>query len=80
MGEIAAQPFPFAFEPHRMALIVIDMQRDFAEPGGFGESLGNDVSLIQAIVPTVVTADRAGLSRCRPDGDPHAGMSPPRSL
>jgi len=53
MGEIAAQPFPFPFEPHRTALIVIDMQRDFAEPGGFGESLGNDVSRIQAIVPTV---------------------------
>jgi len=53
MPEIAAAPFPYAFEPSRTALIVIDMQRDFAEPGGFGESLGNDVSLIQAIVPTV---------------------------
>jgi nicotinamidase-related amidase len=53
MREIAAQPFPYPFEKHRTALIVIDMQRDFAEPGGFGESLGNDVSLIQAIVPTV---------------------------
>ena len=53
MAEIAAAPFPYAFDRDRMALIVIDMQRDFAEPGGFGESLGNDVSLIQAIVPTV---------------------------
>jgi nicotinamidase-related amidase len=54
MGEIAAAaPFPFAFDKSRTALIVIDMQRDFAEPGGFGESLGNDVSRIQAIVPTV---------------------------
>ena len=53
MAEIAAAPFPYAFDRHHMALIVIDMQRDFAEPGGFGESLGNDVSLIQAIVPTV---------------------------
>ena len=53
MREIAAQPFSYPFEKHRTALIVIDMQRDFAEPGGFGESLGNDVSLIQAIVPTV---------------------------
>jgi biuret amidohydrolase len=53
MGTIPAEPFAFPFTKHRTALIVIDMQRDFAEPGGFGESLGNDVSLIQAIVPTV---------------------------
>jgi len=53
MGEIAAQPFDFAFRPDTMALVVIDMQRDFAEPGGFGASLGNDVSRVQAIVPTV---------------------------
>ncbi|TPI30899.1 cysteine hydrolase [Mesorhizobium sp. B3-1-9] len=53
MAEIAAQPFPFAFKPWTMALVVIDMQRDFAEPGGFGASLGNDVSRVTAIVPTV---------------------------
>ncbi|RUX48418.1 cysteine hydrolase, partial [Mesorhizobium sp. M4A.F.Ca.ET.050.02.1.1] len=53
MAEIAAQPFAFAFKPEATALIVIDMQRDFAEPGGFGASLGNDVSRITAIVPTV---------------------------
>ena len=53
MGAIAAQPFPFTFELPTLALIVIDMQRDFAEPGGFGESLGNDVSRIQLIVPTL---------------------------
>jgi nicotinamidase-related amidase len=29
------------------------MQRDFVEPGGFGESLGNDVAPLQAIIPTV---------------------------
>jgi nicotinamidase-related amidase len=48
-----AQPFPFHFDPHRTALVVIDMQRDFIEPGGFGEALGNDVSLLASIVPTV---------------------------
>ncbi|MDE1182386.1 isochorismatase family cysteine hydrolase [Paraburkholderia sp.] len=50
---IDAQPGPFTFEPSKTALIVIDMQRDFIEPGGFGESLGNDVSLLAEIVPTV---------------------------
>lgn len=51
MITLAADPFPYAFEPSRTALVIIDMQRDFIEPGGFGESLGNDVSLLQAIVP-----------------------------
>ena len=59
MAEIAAaRPFPFAFDPATTALIVIDMQRDFIEPGGFGAALGNDVSLLAAIVPTVARADR----------------------
>ena len=53
MAEIAALPFTYSFDPALTALVVIDMQRDFAEPGGFGESLGTDVSRIQAIVPTV---------------------------
>jgi nicotinamidase-related amidase len=53
MGEIWAQPFPFVFSPETLALVVIDMQRDFAEPGGFGASLGNDVGRVAAIVPTV---------------------------
>lgn len=53
MAEIDAQPFSFTFNPQTMALVVIDMQRDFAEPGGFGASLGNDVSRVTAIVPTV---------------------------
>jgi biuret amidohydrolase len=49
----AALPFAFDFHPARTALVVIDMQRDFIEHGGFGESLGNDVRPLQAIVPTV---------------------------
>src|SRR4051812_19149670 len=51
MIELAAQPFAFHFVPARTALVIIDMQRDFIEPGGFGETLGNDVSLLEAIVP-----------------------------
>ena len=53
MTAIDAQPFSFTTRRHELALIVIDMQRDFAEPGGFGESLGNDVSRIGKIVPAV---------------------------
>jgi nicotinamidase-related amidase len=52
MTTIAATPFPFEFDIARSALVIIDMQRDFVEAGGFGASLGNDVTLLQAIVPT----------------------------
>lgn len=50
---VKAQPFDYTFDVAHTALLIIDMQRDFVEPGGFGETLGNDVSLLQAIVPTV---------------------------
>jgi len=53
MKTIAAQPFDFTCDPAHLALIVIDMQRDFIEPGGFGAALGNDVNLLKKIVPTV---------------------------
>ena len=52
MIEIDATPFAYPFAPGHTALVVIDMQRDFVEPGGFGASLGNDVSLLHtAIAP-----------------------------
>ena len=53
MIEIPARPYPFSLDPARTALVVIDMQRDFVECGGFGEALGNDVTKLQAIIPTV---------------------------
>ena len=51
MIHIDANPFAYEFALSRAALVIIDMQRDFIEPGGFGETLGNDVSLLSAIVP-----------------------------
>ena len=53
MTTLAATPFAFEFDVARTALVIIDMQRDFVEPGGFGASLGNDVTRLQAIIPTV---------------------------
>ncbi|EPM9935618.1 cysteine hydrolase [Pseudomonas aeruginosa] len=55
MIRLPARPATFSFEPTRTALVVIDMQRDFLEPGGFGAALGNDVTLLQAIVPAVAS-------------------------
>jgi nicotinamidase-related amidase len=47
---IDSKPTPINIEPQKTAALIIDMQRDFLEPGGFGESLGNDVSKLRVAV------------------------------
>ncbi|MBG6105653.1 nicotinamidase-related amidase [Micromonospora vinacea] len=50
----AARPGPYSFDLSTTALLVIDMQRDFLEPGGFGESLGNDVGQLRRTIGPLV--------------------------
>ena len=52
---VDAEPYAYSFDPNTTALVIIDMQRDFVEPGGFGESLGNDVSQLRAVIAPLRT-------------------------
>ena len=69
---INAQPFSYECDPRATALVLIDMQRDFIEPGGFGETLGNDVWLLAAwrraggLVLHTREAHQPDLSDCPP--------------
>ncbi len=63
MIAVKARPYDYSLAPGSTALVVIDMQRDFIEPGGFGDALGNDVSRLEAIIPA--TARLIGLFRER---------------
>jgi len=47
---VEAEPYAFEFQPTSCALLIIDMQRDFLEPGGFGEMLGNDVAQLRGTI------------------------------
>jgi len=60
IGIVAAEPKPIDLDWSTTALLIIDMQRDFMEPGGFGETLGNDVSrLARAVKPISAVLDAA---------------------
>jgi nicotinamidase-related amidase len=63
---LAADPGEFTFDVATTALVIIDMQRDFCQPGGFGETLGNDVSLLRRVIPplqaVLAAAREAGMT------------------
>jgi len=61
LSKIKAEPYEFTFDPTTTALVIIDMQRDFVEPGGFGEALGNDVSILR----TTIAPIKKVLEACR---------------
>src|ERR1700712_2556795 len=59
-GIVAAEPEPITLDWSSTALLIIDMQRDFMEPGGFGETLGNDVSQLARAVKPIAAVLEAG--------------------
>lgn len=57
---IEAEPSAVSIDLDHTALVIIDMQRDFLEPGGFGAALGNDVARLRpAIAPCRAVLDAA---------------------
>ena len=84
--EVLADPSPFPLIAGKTALIIIDMQRDFLLPGGFGESLGNDVGQLLAVVPplqSLIEAARAAgilVVHTREGHEPDLSDCPPAKL
>jgi nicotinamidase-related amidase len=84
--EVPAEPSPFRIVADKTALIVIDMQRDFLLPGGFGETLGNDVDQLLKVVPPLadlIAASRAAgimVIHTREGHEPDLSDCPPAKL
>jgi nicotinamidase-related amidase len=84
--EVPAEPSPFRIVADKTALIVIDMQRDFLLPGGFGETLGNDVDQLLKVVPPLadlIAASRAAgimVIHTREGHEPDLSDCPPTKL
>ena len=83
---IPAEPYPFELDPSSTALVIIDMQRDFLEPGGFGALLGNDVTHLARVVQplqAVLSAFRAAgmaVIHTREGHRPDLSDAPPSKL
>jgi nicotinamidase-related amidase len=83
---IPAEPGPLTLEAGKTALVIIDMQRDFLLPGGFGESLGNDVDQLLKVVPplaALIAAARAAgilVIHTREGHEPDLSDCPPAKL
>src|SRR3546814_18112701 len=60
MTAVPAKPYEFDLQPDRAAMLIIDMQRDFMEPGGFGDALGNDVSQLRRTIAPLAALLAAG--------------------
>jgi nicotinamidase-related amidase len=84
--QVPAEPSPFSLLAGKTALIVIDMQRDFLLPGGFGSSLGNDVDQLAKVVPPlaalIAAAREAGIMviHTREGHKPDLADCPPAKL
>ena len=74
---VKAKPYEYSLDLGSAALLIIDMQRDFLEPGGFGEMLGNDVSQLRRTIEPNQALLAAWRAAGRP-GDPHARGPSPR--
>ncbi|HEY6762013.1 MAG TPA: isochorismatase family cysteine hydrolase [Baekduia sp.] len=83
---VPAAPYDFELDPATTALVIIDMQRDFLYPGGFGSLLGNDVTLLQTTIAPlqrVLAAARAAgmpVIHTREGHRPDLADAPPAKL